>query len=81
MLMTVSPSEQTDCYVESLNPRQVRIYRLMTGEQRLLLSLDMIRSTWRIAADAIRNEVPGITDRQLRARIRERRAWANSRPR
>jgi hypothetical protein len=74
MLMTVSPSEPEDRYVESLNPRQICVYRRMTGEQRLLLSLDMIRSTWRIAADAIRNEVPGITDAELSARIRDRRA-------
>ena len=51
----------------------------MTGEQRLHLSLDMIRSTWRIAADAIRNKTPGISDRELKARIRERRIWANTR--
>jgi hypothetical protein len=79
--MPASPSEHRNPYVEPLDGQQVRAYRRMTGEQRLLLSLDMIRSTWRIAADAIRNEVPGITDQQLRARIRERRTWANSRPR
>jgi hypothetical protein len=68
-------------YVEPVNRQQIEILRKLTGEQRLLLSFDMIRSTWRIAADAIRNRAPGISERELRARIRDRRIWANSRPR
>jgi hypothetical protein len=79
--MPALPSKNTNGYVEPLNQQQIRIYRRMTGEQRLRLSFDMIHTAWRIAADAIRNDAPGISDRDLRARIRERRAWANSRPR
>ena len=79
--MPASLLEYRNRYVEPLNQQQILIYRRMTGEQRLRLSFDMIHTAWRIAADAIRNEVPGISDRDLRARIRERRAWANSRPR
>jgi len=45
----------------------------MTGEQRLLLSLDMIRSVWRIAAVAIRNQNPGINDEGLKQKLKERR--------
>ncbi|MCX6842942.1 MAG: hypothetical protein NTX53_11745 [candidate division WOR-3 bacterium] len=45
----------------------------MTGEQRLLLSLDMIRSVWRIAAGAIRNQNPGIPDEGLKLKLKERR--------
>ena len=60
-------------YAEPLNPQQIRIYRRMTGEQRLLLSLDMIRSVWRIAAVAIRNQNPGINDEGLKQKLKERR--------
>jgi hypothetical protein len=45
----------------------------MTGEQRLLLAIDLIRTTWLIAADAIRNDTPGISEQELKARLRERR--------
>jgi hypothetical protein len=45
----------------------------MTGEQRLLQALDMIRTAWRIAADAIRNENPGIPGEGLKLKLRERR--------
>jgi hypothetical protein len=79
--MSTGSANSTNGYVEPLNQQQIRIYRHLTGEQRLMLSLDMIRSTWRIAADAIRSKVPGISERELRTRIRERRIWASSRPR
>jgi hypothetical protein len=67
--------------VERLSRQQIAAYRRMTGEQRLLLSLDMTQAMWRIAADAIRNGTPGISEQDVRARIRERRTWANSRAR
>jgi hypothetical protein len=79
-MSTGSASSPND-HIEPLNRQQIRIYRQMTGERRLLLSLDMIRSTWRIAADAIRGKAPGISERELRTRIRDRRIWASSRPR
>ena len=60
-------------YVEPLNRRQIDVLRGMTGEQRLLRALDMIGTAWRIAADAIRNENPGISEEELKARLRERR--------
>jgi hypothetical protein len=79
--MPASPSKCSNGYVEPLNQQQICIYRRMTGEQRLRLSFDMIHTVWRIAADAIRNQAPHISDRELKSRIRERRMWANSRPR
>ena len=45
----------------------------MTGEQRLVRALDMIRTAWRIAADAIRNQNPGIAEKELKTKLRERR--------
>ncbi len=60
-------------YAEPLDRRQVEVYRRMTGEQRLLLAIDLIRTTWLIAADAIRNDTPGISEQELKARLRERR--------
>jgi len=45
----------------------------MTGEQRLVRALDMIRTAWRIAADAVRNQNPGIAEEGLKAKLRERR--------
>jgi len=74
-------STPADIYVEPLNPKQIETYRRMTGEQRLLLSLDMTRTMWRIVADAIRDSAPGISEREMKVRIRERRTWVNSRPR
>jgi hypothetical protein len=72
-LLTPSTSTLTSAYIEPLNQRQIQIYRRMTGEQRLLLSLDMIRSVWRIAADAIRNQNPGISNEGLKLKLKERR--------
>jgi hypothetical protein len=45
----------------------------MTGEQRLRRALEMIGTAWQIATDAIRNENPGISDSDLKVRLRERR--------
>jgi hypothetical protein len=72
-LMDARPANRPNRYIEPLNPQQIRIYRRMTGEQRLLLSLDMIRSVWRIAAGAIRNQNPGIPDEGLKLKLKERR--------
>jgi len=71
--MPPSPVHRPNDYIEPLNRQQIRIYRRMTGERRLLLSLDMIRSVWRIAAGAIRDANPGITDEGLKLKLRERR--------
>ena len=71
--MSPSPANRPNGYIEPLNQQQIRIYRRMTGEQRLLLSLDMIRSVWRIAAAAIRNQNPGIPDEGLKLKLKERR--------
>lgn len=60
-------------YREPLNRRQIEILSRMTGEQRFMRALDMIRTAWRIAADAIRNDNPGITEKELRLKLRERR--------
>jgi hypothetical protein len=60
-------------HVEPPCPRQIEILRRMTGEQRLVRALDMIRTAWRIAADATRNQNPGIVEEELKARLRERR--------
>jgi hypothetical protein len=81
VLMTTPSSDGTGRYTEPLNQRQVQIYRRMTGEQRLRLAFDMTSTAWRIAADAIRNGTPGISEQDVRARLRERRTWANSRQR
>ena len=59
--------------LEPTNRQQLAILQRMTGEQRLMMALDMIRTAWRIAADAVRNENPGISDSDLKARLRERR--------
>jgi hypothetical protein len=77
--MPDEPLRPTNDYIEPLNQDQIRIYRRMTGEQRLLLAFDMIRSTWRIAADAIRNNAPGISEQELTTRLKQRHRWVNSR--
>ncbi len=79
--MTTPSSDGTGRYAEPLNQHQVQIYRRMTGEQRLRLAFDMTSTVWRIAADAIRNGTPGISEQDVRARLRERRTWVNSRQR
>lgn len=58
--------------IEPTDPRQIEILRRMTGEERLKLSLDMIRSVWRIAAEGIRAQFPGISDTELKARLKQR---------
>ena len=79
--MSDPSSDGVGRYAEPLDQRQVQIYRRMTGEQRLRLALDMTSTAWRIAADAVRNGTPGISEQDVRARLRERRTWANSRQR
>ena len=71
--MPARPASRLSDYVEPPCPRQTEILRRMTGEQRLVRALDMIRTAWRIAADAIRNQNPGIVEEELKARLRERR--------
>jgi hypothetical protein len=72
--MLLGPANRPNDYVEPPCPRQIEILRRMTGEQRLLRSLDMIRTAWRISADATRNENPGIAEADVKERIRLRRA-------
>ena len=71
--MAPRPARRPNDYIEPLSRRQIEILRRMTGEQRLLQALDMIRTAWRIAADAIRNENPGIPGEGLKLKLRERR--------
>ncbi|MEO0079620.1 MAG: hypothetical protein ABIK44_02970 [candidate division WOR-3 bacterium] len=61
-------------FIEPLNWRQIEVLRKMTGEQRLLRALEMIATVWRITADAIRNQNPGISEEELKTRLRERRS-------
>jgi len=70
----MAASRHANLYIEPVSDRQIEIYRRMTGEQRLLQALDMIGTAWRIAADAIRNENPGITEKELKVKLKERRA-------
>jgi len=69
--MTAPPSEQTDCYVESLNPRQIRVYRRMTGEQRFRIGFEISDFASRLAIAGIRHRHPDASDEEIRIRHRQ----------
>jgi hypothetical protein len=57
---------------ESLEQKRIEGLRSMTGEERLIRALDMCRVVWLIAADGVRAQYPGISDEELRARLKAR---------
>jgi hypothetical protein len=57
------------------DPVEQRYYerlRALTGEQRLHKAFELSAVAWRMAEAAVRNESPGITERELKTRVRER---------
>jgi hypothetical protein len=59
-------------YIEPPDSRQTEILRRMTGEQRLIKALDMCRVVWMIAADGVRAQYPGISEVELKVRLKMR---------
>lgn len=44
----------------------------MTGEERMKRAFDLCEFVWKVAEESIRNEFPGISDEDLRKRLRAR---------
>ena len=59
---------------ETLEQKRIERLRSMTGEERLVQALDMCRVVWLIAADGVRAQYPGISDEELKARLKTRPA-------
>lgn len=64
---TVTPNEVTN--------KQIERYRLMTGEQRLLIALRLHELSCEVARDGIRSRYPNanleVIEEQLRMRLRQ----------
>jgi len=69
-LLTLTPDEALE--------EQVRRYRQMTGEQRLLIALRLHELCCDIARDAIRHQFPGATPEEVERHLRRRLELARS---
>ena len=60
----------------SLNKRNEEIYlerlRKMTGEERMKRAFELCSFVWEMAEASIRNEFPGISDEELKTKLRAR---------
>ena len=63
-------SGRTPC-VESLDPRQVAIYRRMTGEQRARIGFEISEFVRKLAIAGIRHRHPGASEAEVRRLLRE----------
>jgi hypothetical protein len=52
--------------------RQIELYRAMTGEQRLKISLDLHEFACNVAREGIRRQFPGATPEEVEAHLRKR---------
>lgn len=57
---------------EAALERQINLYRAMTGEQRLLIALNLHALSCDIARDGIRAQFPGADEIEVERRLRER---------
>jgi hypothetical protein len=69
-LLTMTPDEALE--------EQVRRYRQMTGEQRLLIALRLHELCCEIARDAIRRQFPGATPEEVEQHLHRRLELARS---
>jgi len=58
-------------YIEPLNPQQIRIYRRMTGEQRLRIGFEITDFVTRFALAGIRYRHPEVSDAEAQRLLRE----------
>ena len=58
-------------YIEPLNRQQIRIYRRMTGEQRLRIGFEITDFVTRFALAGIRYRHPEASDAEARRMLRE----------
>lgn len=62
--------------VTSFNEKSEAIYleqlRNMTGEERMRRAFELCRFAWKIAEQSIRNEFPGISEKELHEKLRQR---------
>ncbi len=68
--LTMTPNEALE--------EQLRRYREMTGEQRLLIALRLHELSCDIARDAIRRQFPGATPEEVEQHLRRRLELARS---
>jgi hypothetical protein len=57
---------------EAALERQIQLYRAMTGEQRLLIALDLHDLSCDIARDGIRRQFPQADVEEVERRLRQR---------
>ena len=69
--MDARPANRPNRYIEPLNPQQIRIYRRMTGEQRLRIGFEITDFVTRFALAGIRHRHPEASDAEARRLLRE----------
>ena len=69
--MSTGSANSTNDYVEPLNQQQIRIYRHMTGEQRLRIGFEITDFVTRFALAGIRYRHPEASDAEARRLLRK----------
>ncbi len=57
---------------ESALDRQIERYRAMTGEERILIALNLHKLSCDVAREGIRHQYPGASEAEIDQRLRER---------
>lgn len=57
---------------ESALDRQIERYRAMTGEERLLIALNLHKLSCEVAREGIRHQNPGASEAEIDQRLRDR---------
>jgi hypothetical protein len=68
--------EPTPELIEEIDRERIRAARAMSGEEKVLLGLQLFQCTCRIIADGIRDEFPDADVRRVQEILRERLAIA-----
>jgi hypothetical protein len=68
--------EPTPELIEEIDRERIRAARAMSGEEKVLLGLQLFQCTCRIIADGIRDEFPDADERRVQEILRERLAIA-----
>jgi hypothetical protein len=69
--MPPRPASRPTDYIEPLNQQQIRVYRRMTGEQRLRIGFQITDFVTRLALAGIRYRHPEASDAEARRMLRE----------
>jgi len=69
--MSATSSRQSNAYVEPLDPRQIAIYRRMTGEQLLRIGFEMCDAVRELTLAGIRYRHPGASEAETRRLLRQ----------